>query len=197
MSPTHPNHNKVQNELYFQLRSILNNCNKCDVYTSDVAVKFENEESSYQFEPDIMITCDNKFDGSIYKGIPNLIVEVLSRATKDRDKGLKLDIYEKFGVKQYWLVDINLRESIYKGIPNLIVEVLSRATKDRDKGLKLDIYEKFGVKQYWLVDINLREVIIYSDNINGKYKTIKTYTEDMIIEWNNSNIQVKDIFKFL
>ncbi len=32
MSPTHPNHNKVQNELYFQLRSILNNCNKCDVY---------------------------------------------------------------------------------------------------------------------------------------------------------------------
>ncbi|MBS6184643.1 MAG: Uma2 family endonuclease [Clostridium celatum] len=150
MSPTHPNHNKVQNELYFQLRSILNNCNKCDVYTSDVAVKFENEESSYQFEPDIMITCDNKFDGSIYKGIPNLIVEVLSRATKDRDKGLKLDIYEKF-----------------------------------------------GVKQYWLVDINLREVIIYSDNINGKYKTIKTYTEDMIIEWNNSNIQVKDIFKFL
>ena len=148
MSPTHPNHNKVQNEIYFQLRSILNNCNKCDVYTSDVAVKFENEESSYQFEPDIMITCDNKFDGSIYKGIPNLIVEVLSRATKDRDKGLKLDIYEKF-----------------------------------------------GVKQYWLVDINLREIIIYSDNINGKYKTIRTYTEDMIIEWNNSNI--KDIFKFL
>ena len=68
MSPTHPNHNKVQNELYFQFRSILNNCNKCDVYTSDIAVKFQNEEESYQFEPDVMITCDNKFDGSIYKG---------------------------------------------------------------------------------------------------------------------------------
>lgn len=40
-----------------------------------------------------MITCDNKFHGSIYKGIPNFIVEVVSRATKDRDKELKLDVY--------------------------------------------------------------------------------------------------------
>ena len=150
MSPTHPNHNKVQNELYFQFRSILNNCNKCDVYTSDIAVKFQNEEESYQFEPDVMITCDNKFDGSIYKGIPNLIVEVLSRATKDRDKGLKLGVYEKF-----------------------------------------------GVKEYWLVDINFREITIYSDNINGKYKTIRTYSEDMVIKWNNSNIKVESIFRLL
>lgn len=148
MSPTHPNHNKVQNEIYFQFRNILNDCNKCDVYTSDVAVKFENKEEAYQFEPDIMIICDNKFDGSIYKGIPNLVVEVLSKATIDRDKGLKLDIYEKF-----------------------------------------------GVKEYWLVDINLKEITIYFDNINGKYKTIKSYSEDMVIEWNKSNIKVQNIFK--
>lgn len=147
MSPTHPNHNKVQNELYFELRNILNDCNKCDVYTSDVAVKFEDEEANYQFEPDVMITCDNKFEGAIYKGIPTLIIEVLSRATKDRDKGIKLNIYEKF-----------------------------------------------GVKEYWLVDINLKEIVIYSDNINGKYRTIKTYTEDMAINWNGSNIIVKNIF---
>lgn len=147
MSPTHPNHNKVQNELYFQLRSILDNCSKCDVYTSDVAVKFESTEDIHQFEPDVMITCDNKFEGAIYKGIPTLIIEVLSRATKDRDKGVKLNIYEKF-----------------------------------------------GVQEYWLVDINLKEITIYSDNINGKYKTIRTYTEDMDIKWNESNIRVENIF---
>ena len=45
MSPTHPKHNKVQNELYFQLRSLLD-CGKCDVYTSDVAVKFEVDEET-------------------------------------------------------------------------------------------------------------------------------------------------------
>ena len=82
-----------------------------------------------------------------------------------------------------------------EGIPNLIVEVLSRATKDRDKGLKLDVYEKFGVKEYWLVDINFREITIYSDNTNGKYKTIRTYSEDMVIKWNNSNIKVESIFR--
>ena len=150
MSPTHPNHNKVQNELYFQFRSILNNCNKCDVYTSDIAVKFQNEEESYQFEPDVMITCDNKFDGSIYKGIPNLIVEVLSRATKDRDKGLKLDVYEKFGVKEYWIIepDIKLisvftlsdngrygRPEIYSEIDKVNVKVL--------KDLEIDLSDVF------------------------------------------------------
>ena len=59
------------------------------------------------------------------------------------------------------------------------------------------VYEKFGVKEYWLIDINLREITIYSDNINGKYKTIRTYSEDMAIEWKSSNIKVKDIFRFI
>ena len=59
------------------------------------------------------------------------------------------------------------------------------------------MYEKFGVKEYWLVDINFREITIYSDNINGKYKTIRTYSEDMVIKWNNSNIKVESIFRLL
>ena len=63
MSPTHPIHNKVQNELYFHLRSNLKDCSKCDVYTSDIAVKFKNDNEVYQFEPDVMVVCDNKFDG--------------------------------------------------------------------------------------------------------------------------------------
>lgn len=43
------------NKLYFQLRNILNDCGKCDVYTSDVAVKFDLKEDKYQFEPDVNI----------------------------------------------------------------------------------------------------------------------------------------------
>ena len=47
------------------------------------------------------------------------------------------------------------------------------------------------------MDINFREITIYSDNINGKYKTIRTYSEDMVIKWNNSNIKVESIFRLL
>ena len=110
MSPTHPKHNKVQNRLFMQLEGVLENCNKCDVYTSDIAVKFEEEDKEYQFEPDVMVVCEDKFDKAIYKGIPTLIIEVLSKATRVRDTGLKLNVYEKFGVKEYWIVDIDTKE---------------------------------------------------------------------------------------
>ena len=33
-----------------------------------------------------MIICDDKFDGSIYNSIPNLVISVLSRDTKEREE---------------------------------------------------------------------------------------------------------------
>lgn len=38
-------------------------------------------------------------------GTPDLVIEILSPGTAKRDKTLKKDIYEQFGVKEYWLVD--------------------------------------------------------------------------------------------
>ena len=90
--------------------------------------------------------------------------------------------------------DGNFSGSIYVGIPTLVIEVLSRATRDRDKGLKLNVYEQFGVKQYWIVNIDLEEITVYSNNVNGKYKSIVTYTKEMTLMWNNSNIDLNYIF---
>ncbi|MBZ0295053.1 MAG: Uma2 family endonuclease [Anaerolineae bacterium] len=39
------------------------------------------------------------------QGPPDLIVEVLSASTARRDRGEKFDLYEKHGVREYWLVD--------------------------------------------------------------------------------------------
>lgn len=39
------------------------------------------------------------------EGPPNLVVEILSPATGRRDKTEKLDLYAKFGVPEYWIVD--------------------------------------------------------------------------------------------
>ena len=35
---------------------------------------------------------------------PNFIVEVLSPSTKRRDITIKNEIYEKYGVKEYWII---------------------------------------------------------------------------------------------
>ena len=41
--------------------------------------------------------------------VPNLVVEVLSRSTAARDRGRKLDIFARYAVPEYWIVDPNAR----------------------------------------------------------------------------------------
>jgi Uma2 family endonuclease len=39
-------------------------------------------------------------------GAPDLVAEVLSRSTEDRDRGEKLEWYRQYGVRECWLVDL-------------------------------------------------------------------------------------------
>ena len=38
-------------------------------------------------------------------GAPDLVIEILSKSTAGDDRGAKKDNYEKYGVREYWLVD--------------------------------------------------------------------------------------------
>jgi len=54
---------------------------------------------------DISVICDkNKLDDRGCKGAPDLIVEILSPATTEKDMKDKLYLYEKHSVKEYWIV---------------------------------------------------------------------------------------------
>ena len=59
-------------------------------------------------QPDIVVTLDR--DEALLRreridAAPDLVVEVLSPSTAYRDRGLKLDLYQKAGVSEYWIVD--------------------------------------------------------------------------------------------
>lgn len=61
-----------------------------------------------RFVPDVMVVCDPKklkYNG--VHGAPDLVVEVLSPRTAKNDRLYKKNVYEKCGVKEYWLVDPN------------------------------------------------------------------------------------------
>jgi Uma2 family endonuclease len=46
------------------------------------------------------------FDDKVWRGwIPELVIEVVSEATRDRDYTQKRDEYWSIGVKEYWIVD--------------------------------------------------------------------------------------------
>ena len=40
-----------------------------------------------------------------WHGAPDLVVEILSPSTAKRDHGVKFELYEKFGTREYWLID--------------------------------------------------------------------------------------------
>ena len=57
-------------------------------------------------EPDISVICDrNKLDKHGCKGAPDLIAEVLSPSTQRHDQLVKLNLYQRAGVKEYWIAD--------------------------------------------------------------------------------------------
>lgn len=40
-----------------------------------------------------------------FRGVPDMVAEIFSRSTMKRDMTIKKDVYERNGVKEYWLID--------------------------------------------------------------------------------------------
>jgi Uma2 family endonuclease len=56
-------------------------------------------------QPDISVVCDDrKLDDKGCKGAPDLIVEVLSPSTWQKDRIEKMNLYQKHGVREYLLI---------------------------------------------------------------------------------------------
>jgi Uma2 family endonuclease len=60
-------------------------------------------------QPDLIWIRENSTDCILrekrWYGAPDLVVEILSPSTAKRDRGIKYEIYEQYGVREYWLVD--------------------------------------------------------------------------------------------
>jgi len=57
-------------------------------------------------QPDISVFCNKEFlDEQGACGAPDLAVEILSQHTSYKDQTAKLNLYEKHGVKEYWVVN--------------------------------------------------------------------------------------------
>ena len=59
-------------------------------------------------EPDLLYVSRERRDAVLKdwaRGAPDLVVEVGSPSTRRRDATLKRDLYERFSVQEYWIVD--------------------------------------------------------------------------------------------
>ncbi len=80
----------------------------CEVFSApfDIELKREDIIENHVVIPDLSIICDKTgLTNQRYIGVPDLIIEILSPSTSKHDKVVKLNLYQKFGVKEYWIVD--------------------------------------------------------------------------------------------
>jgi Uma2 family endonuclease len=100
-------------------------------------------------QPDLCIICDpKKIDEKGCNGAPDMIVEILSPSTAQRDLELKYSLYEENGVKEYWIVqpndqivsvfDLEGEKYQLRGIYHRLKTVLLKTI-----GLEIDLREVF------------------------------------------------------
>lgn len=115
-------HQEIVGEIYAQLRNYLKG-KKCKVFVSPLDVCLsgvKNPKKEYNVvQPDILVVCDkNKLTEDMgVQGAPDLVIEVLSPNSRKHDTFIKFNLYQYYGVKEYWIIDAEA-EVIYQYILN-------------------------------------------------------------------------------
>lgn len=108
---TGPNrrHQEIVGNLFVQLANGLE-AHPCRIYIAPFDVRLPkadeaDEQVDTVVQPDISIFCDRaKLDERGARGAPDWVIEVLSPASAGHDQIVKPRVYERAGVREYWLV---------------------------------------------------------------------------------------------
>jgi Uma2 family endonuclease len=113
MAGTNRFHGKVSNNITWYLESMVRQYKgDCEVYTApiDVLLPKNGETDSNKIydvvQPDIFVVCGGwKGDENAFLGAPDMVIEILSSSNRKNDLIKKFHLYEKSGVREYWIAD--------------------------------------------------------------------------------------------
>ncbi|HEX5417828.1 MAG TPA: Uma2 family endonuclease [Chloroflexota bacterium] len=91
----------------------------CDVHFSETNV----------VEPDLLFVADGRAEiiqKPYVAGAPDLVVEILSPSTALADRQVKRQLYARFGVADYWLLDVERQEFIAFALADGIYQEVAR-----------------------------------------------------------------------
>ena len=100
-------HQRVSGEIFRQLSNFLRG-KRCQVFDAPCDVRLNAQGFDDDVvQPDILVVCDEKklADGKSVVGAPDLVIEVLSPTTASYDRIQKYKLYQRVGVREYWIVD--------------------------------------------------------------------------------------------
>lgn len=103
-SPVTP-HQRTVGNLYYLIRRHLEEHGHGEIFVAPFDVVFGAFDV---VEPDLLYISDARqhvLTEKHVRGAPDLVVEVLSATTRRRDEGVKLRLYDRSDVAEYWIVD--------------------------------------------------------------------------------------------
>ncbi|MFN3883585.1 MAG: Uma2 family endonuclease [Rhodocyclaceae bacterium] len=102
-------HQEVVGEVFRQIAEALED-SPCRPYIAPFDVRLprgkeSDDEIDTVVQPDISVICDKKkLDEQGCRGAPDWIIEVLSPASAGHDQIVKRGLYERVGVREFWLI---------------------------------------------------------------------------------------------
>lgn len=149
------NHNRIAFRIAHLFEIYLHG-RKCTVIPDGTDLYLDEDN---QFVPDVMIVCDrNKVKWNGVHGAPDLVVEVLSPSTAKNDRYHKKEVYQRHGVREYWLVDPANRtieqyflqdgqlelNTVYISYPDYVLETLKEEERSElVTHFKCSLYDDF------------------------------------------------------
>jgi Uma2 family endonuclease len=105
-SPAHI-HQKMVKKIARKLDQVVEDNGLREVIIAPFDVFLDEAENAVQ--PDIVVILKNNpgtfTETGHFKGVPDLLIEILSQANRNHDLVRKKALYERFGVREYWVVD--------------------------------------------------------------------------------------------
>lgn len=102
-------HQEVAGEIFRQAANALLG-SSCRALIAPIDVRLPKQDEADEridtvVQPDVLVVCDsNKLDRRGVRGAPDWVVEVLSPSTAGHDQIKKRQLYERHGVREYWLI---------------------------------------------------------------------------------------------
>jgi Uma2 family endonuclease len=104
-----PFHQRISRNIFRAFDTFVTANNLGEVLYAPIDVFLDEENAS---QPDVLFLSKANqhlvtVDG--VQGAPDLVVEIISPSSIKRDRGDKMKLYERCGVREYWLVDARTR----------------------------------------------------------------------------------------
>ena len=145
-SPASEEHEDIFSYLNALFRLYLEKNNAGKIYGSRFVMKLSKK---WNPEPDLFIVLPNNYSNikyNYYEGPADLVIEILSKSTRELDLEKKLPEFLRVGVKEVWIIDSQNKElSIFHKNDNQVYK-----NYKSDEIVKSQVLPKFKFKIKWL-----------------------------------------------